>query len=179
MKTSITILTAALLIIFAFGESNVVSAQKLTVEESCGICSLSGDMRSPFRYLLVADNTELQRYVNRENNYSAIVLMEDEAFNEENLKILYCLLKNRYAEKSSIWINVFTDLRAIPTPEEFDRMNLYFNRPKDLVVKHAFLNTRAESITYTIPGSVDSKIVIVADPKSLPSKCDFKDPDKP
>lgn len=168
-----------MLVIFAFGNSSVVSAQKLTVEESCGICTLSGDMRSPFRYLVVADNTELQRYVNRGNNYSAIVLMEDEAFNEENLKILYCLLKSRYAEKSSIWINVFTDFRAVPTPEEFDRMNLYFNRPKDLKVKHAFLNTRAESITYTIPGSVDSKIIIVADPKSLPSKCDFKDRDKP
>lgn len=119
---------------------------------------------SAFRYTIVAETSRVQRFVNSRNDRRDVfVLLDDQAFNENNLRTLLKLLSDRYEEFPWLAASVFTSLEAVPTPEEFDRMGLYGPRPNYKDFKYAFLkrDPRGMTITYQIPGEISSRHIFV------------------
>ena len=116
----------------------------------------SQKFRSPFRYLIVADVTELEKYVNENKEFRVIqVLMDDREFNEKNLRILFELLSTRFNDRPGLMVNVYTSLDQIKTPEEQDHSDL-FNSPVGYDrYKFAVFNRRRnceQEFEYSIPG---------------------------
>lgn len=76
--------------------------------------------RSPFRYIIgfnqVADPSDSdggRRFVE--------VLIDEAAFGEDNLKDLFTLVSHRYPTPKTMYIDVFTSLEDISTPEESEQ----------------------------------------------------------
>lgn len=116
----------------------------------------------PFRYTIVAETSKIQRFVNEgRDSREIVVLMEDAAFVEENLKILFNLLSRRYSDRSGLYVQVHTSLDAIPTPEEFDMMNLYGPLENYRQFKNAFFShdNRGKSVQYEIPGKIKPQYI--------------------
>lgn len=81
--------------------------------------------RSPFRYVIVADVTDLQKYINRgDSTRDLVVLIEENAFNEKNLTELFILLGKRFNDRPALFVHVTTSMEAIRTPEEYDQLSL-------------------------------------------------------
>jgi hypothetical protein len=73
----------------------------------------------------VADTTELQKYINRGSGYrDLVVVLEEKAFNEKNLRELFTLLSKRFDDRPGLFISVTTSLAAVRTPEEYEQMDL-------------------------------------------------------
>jgi len=116
--------------------------------------------KSPFRYVVVRDTSEIQRYVNEPDRASLEVLLDEPAFTEKNLLQLFKLLAERYREPLvHIWL--FTSLDAIRTPEEWDRTNLWGPVENYAKYKYAVFirDGNGERFIYGIPGVIDSKEV--------------------
>jgi hypothetical protein len=80
------------------------------------------DENDEFRYVIIAETSNIQRFVNESKHYrNLIVLIEESGFNESNLKTLFKLLSKRFDDRPGLYVNVITSLEAIPTPEEFDK----------------------------------------------------------
>jgi len=123
--------------------------------------------RSPFRYLIVRDVAELQKFVNKDDKVLSLdVLMEDAAFNERNLTDLFSLLSKRFSEHRSLYIYVFTSMQALRTPEEYDRAPLWGPVEKYKKFKYARFsrNDYGERFEYGIPGRTESGEVIIKRP---------------
>lgn len=122
---------------------------------------LPEEYRSRFRYLIVRDTSEPQFYVNSidKKTLNLDVFLDDCAFTEINLRELFSLLKKRYKTYEYLDISVFTDLKAIRTPEEYDRTGLWGPKPGYKEFKYAIYmkNGYGERYIYTIPGKVSEK----------------------
>ncbi len=73
---------------------------------------------SPFRYIIA--HNEINKLSKKSNvlHRNLIVLMEKDAFTEENLKKLYILVTKRFPKPLSLIVIVETDINEIPTLEE-------------------------------------------------------------
>ena len=69
--------------------------------------------RSPFRYVIASNEID-------DKERGIDVVMERKAFSEQNLKLLYQLLANRFPIPYDMTVFCYTDLEDIPTPEERD-----------------------------------------------------------
>ncbi len=120
--------------------------------------------RSPFRYVIVAGVSDVDKYVNR--NPSSIldleVLIDDAAFNEKNLRYLFKLLSERFPNSKLLTIDVFTTLDAIKTPEEMDHKYLKGPIENYKEYKYAFFYRRPDkcdsNIYYGVPGNDEVNI---------------------
>jgi hypothetical protein len=92
-----------------------LSAQ--TSSSKCGLQQqgIDGRHTSPFRYIIHSNKINKQL-----NNRSVGVLIDKEAFTEDNLRALYELISRRYAKPEWLWIWVSTNLWQLATPEEAD-----------------------------------------------------------
>jgi hypothetical protein len=71
--------------------------------------------RSPFRYAIVRNAVAKAQPIRQVG-----ILMEEEAFTEENLRSVYQLVVKRFPEPYQMDIWVYTSLMDVPTPEEVD-----------------------------------------------------------
>lgn len=127
-----------------------------------------------FRYVIVKGVSEIEEFVNSDpDDLSIEVLMEDRAFSEKNLKILFRLLGDRYKSKKALSIDVFTSLDAILTPEENDRQPLKGPISDYRKYKFAFYvrNGFGERFSYGIPGKQREKCVVIASASDGKSGC--------
>lgn len=134
---------------------------------------ITGDgFRSPFRYVIISGVSELEQYVNENpENTDIEVLMEDRAFNERNLRILFQILSERFKEKSGLSVEVYTSLDAIRTPEENESIDLKGPIDNYEKYKYAFYtrNGYGEHFQYGIPNRVFRKDVFMKAPPSVQS----------
>lgn len=99
------------------------------------------------------------------------VLMEDRAFNERNLRILFQILSERFNEKSGLSVEVYTSLDAIRTPEENENIDLKgpIDNYEDYKYAFYFRNGFGEYFQYGIPNRVFRKDVFMKAPPSVQS----------
>lgn len=80
------------------------------------------DIRSPFRYVIVADDVQFDDAEDEKNQKasgrSVEVLMEDRAFNEKNLRYLFNYLSNYFSYPPYLVVEVHTSLMTLETTEE-------------------------------------------------------------
>lgn len=115
-----------------------------------------------FRYTIVAKTSEIQRFVEKAtNSYDLMILLEPSELNEANLRKLFDLLETRFCDRSRMKAWVFTSLEQVPTPEEFDRMDLYGPRKGFENKGYATLIRYPggeKSISYKVPGASPKSI---------------------
>lgn len=120
---------------------------------------------SPFRYVIVADVTDLQKYINKGPGYrDVVVVMEEKAFNERNLTELFGWLSKRFDDRPGLRVSVTTSMEAVRTPEEYDQISLGGGlNEKRYDFPHAFYshNGYGGQFWYGIPGKIDRKDVIL------------------
>jgi hypothetical protein len=119
---------------------------------------------SPFRYVIVSDVTVLQKAINDNPSLRNVeVLMEDAAFTEPNLIKLSQLLTKRFADRQGLFVQIFTSLDAIRTPEEYDEIGLGGLREDYRNYKYAlFIRDKAgERLVYEIPGVQERKEIVM------------------
>ena len=124
------------------------------------------EFRSPFRYVIIAGASDLEKYVNRFPNESLDleVLLENDAFNEKNLRELFTLLSNRYNSGQGLSIWVYTSLSAVRTPEENEQINLKGPIENYSKFKNAFFfrdGNKNEWFKYSVPNSINEKLVVL------------------
>lgn len=131
-----------------------------------------------FRYTIVAKTSEIQRFVEKAtNSYDLMILLEPSELNEANLRKLFNLLETRFCDRSKMSAWVFTSLEQVPTPEEFDRMDLYGPRKGFENQGYATLIRYPggeKSISYRVPGASQKSISLE---KSSGSTNGCKNPD--
>jgi hypothetical protein len=71
--------------------------------------------RSPFRYAIIGNEVAKARPVRQVG-----ILMEEGAFTEENLRVVYQLIVKRFPKPYQMNVWVYTSLIDVPTPEETD-----------------------------------------------------------
>lgn len=122
------------------------------------------EIRSPFRYVIISGVSDIEKLVNSdEESLDIVVLMEDKAFNEKNLIILFDLLSERFRERPALGVEVYTTLEAIRTPEEYDREDLYGPIENYKKFKWAIYNRNGngEYFSYGMPGLFNEKYVVI------------------
>lgn len=128
--------------------------------------SQNNEFRSPFRYVIVAGVSELEKYVNRFPNeiLHLEVLIEDKAFNEKDLTTLFELLNKRFPPPTVLMIHVYTSLEAIRTPEENENTNLkgpidnYFDYKNALFIRYKDGTKKAH---FSIPNVIMKKAIVI------------------
>jgi hypothetical protein len=110
------------------GQRNKIERKELNKE----IDPLS--FRSSIRYIIIYNEVSKTTYPTR----NVEILMEESAFNEENLKQLFELLDKRFPTPENLFVTVHTSIRTIDTPEERDIGNysLEAGRLTDEINKH-------------------------------------------
>ncbi|MGD9560964.1 MAG: hypothetical protein AB7F88_01945 [Pyrinomonadaceae bacterium] len=134
------------------------------IAQDTGAPTGNTNSRSPFRYIIVSGVSRIEKYANRGPEYYVMdVLMEDSAFNEANLKILFGLLSKRFQDRPGLFVHVFTAMDAIRTPEEYDGTSLWGPVEDYHKYKFAFFtrNGYGESFRYGIPGLVKPTVVTI------------------
>lgn len=153
--------------LFVCSLTTVLVAQKKVPRSTSGKGQSAGEItnsRSPFRYVIVAGVSETEKYANRGPHYYVMdVLMEDQAFKEENLKLLFRLLSDRFTDRPGLFINVFTSLDALRTPEEYDETPLAGPISEYHKYKFAFFSRHpgGESFQYGIPNVLKPTRVVM------------------
>lgn len=147
-----------MLLVTLFGTLNASGQKQDKLSKSASKQpSQSVESDGKFRYVIIADTSEIQQFVNdNRDSRDIVVLMEDAKFNEENLKTLFFLLSKRYSDRTVLFARVYTSLEAIPTPEEYDMMDLYGPVENYRKYKNAYFSRglRGNIIHYEIPGKV-------------------------
>lgn len=77
--------------------------------------------RSPFRYVIVNNEIDSSLGGDVPERRFIEVLMDSRAFSKKNLTILFQLVSERFSSPKLLYINVFTDLEDVETPEERDK----------------------------------------------------------
>lgn len=156
----------ALILIFIVLGIQTLNAQSETTLPG----SETTPFRSPFRYVIVAGVSDLEKYVNRfDDSLSLEVLMEDRSFNERNLRQLFELISKRFPNQKLLSIDVYTTLDAIKTPEENDRSNLKGPIEDYKRFKYAFFYRRPNkcdrntNFLFAEPGQPETNITLKCD----------------
>lgn len=154
--------TTVMVFVLALGSHS--QGQNTTAKDGTKMSKASAQSCEEFRYVIIAETSAIQRFVNKgPESRDIVVLMQEDAFNEENLKKLFFMLSERYKDRPRLYARVFTTLAAIPTPEEYDRMNLYGPLENFRQFKNAYFSRddRGNIIRYEIPGRVDLKQIFL------------------
>lgn len=77
--------------------------------------------RSPFRYIIASDKIDPKLTPTDEERRFVEVLMKRSSFNVRNLTVLFELLSKRFPFPNTLYVEVYTDLEDIQTPEERER----------------------------------------------------------
>lgn len=85
------------------------------------------NFRSSFRYIIFSNLTEKELELDIPQRRLEI-LMDEKAFNEKNLKLLFALLKKRFPLPIPLEIKVHTSLATIETPEEEETVSDHTSR---------------------------------------------------
>lgn len=145
------------LIVFAFCFIGLGQERNETATMNTGL-----DDSPKFRYTIVAKTSEIQRFVEKAtNSYDLMILLELSELNEANLRKLFDLLDKRFCDKPMMYAWVFTSLEQVPTPEEFDRMDLYGPRKGFENKGYATLIRYPggeKSISFKVPGASPKSI---------------------
>ena len=144
-----------------FAASSIVAGQA-SHNRSNSKMSRSDNYRAPFRYVIVEGVSKLEKYVNDDpDNLYFEVLMEDQAYTEKNLILLFRMLSARFVERPGLSIYVYTSLSAIRTPEENEDIDLLGPVENYENYKYASFNRNGygEYFDYGIPGKVRHKLV--------------------
>lgn len=80
--------------------------------------SQNSNQTSNFRYIIAYNDINKLSEKSNVLHRNLMILMEKDAFNEENLKKLYVRVTNRFPKPFSLIVVVFTDIAELPTPEE-------------------------------------------------------------
>ena len=122
------------------------------------------ELRSPFRYVIVNGVSEIEKYINRfpDESLDLEVLLEDKAFNEENLRTLFELLSKRYDSTPNLTVWVYTSLDAVRTPDENDRLNLKGPIDNYFKYKYAYFwrNLKTEGFDYSFPNLTKKTVIL-------------------
>ncbi len=78
------------------------------------------EFRSPFRYVIVSNKLDPAVSQKDETRRFVEVLLDKKSFSKENLILLFRLISTRFPKESILFVNVYTDLEDIETPEERD-----------------------------------------------------------
>ncbi|MCW5971460.1 MAG: hypothetical protein KIT57_23375 [Blastocatellales bacterium] len=74
--------------------------------------------RSPFRYVIVSNSISGEESDPNDDARHVDVLLDDRAFSETNLKMLFKLLSGRFPLPKVLDVRVYTNLEDVETPEE-------------------------------------------------------------
>lgn len=74
--------------------------------------------RSPFRYVIVSDNVSGEESDPNDDARHVDVLLDDRAFSETNLRLLFKLVSERFPAPQMLDVRVYTNLEDVETPEE-------------------------------------------------------------
>jgi hypothetical protein len=74
--------------------------------------------RSPFRYVIVSNQFDPALGKGDKNRRFVEVLLDGKSFSKENLIALFKLVSKRFPKPNLLFVNVFTSLEDIETPEE-------------------------------------------------------------
>ena len=120
---------------------------------------------SPFRYVIVADVTDLQKYINEGScSRDVVVVMEGKAFNEKNLTELFRLLSKRFDDRPALYVSVTTSMDTVRTPEEYDQIDLgggLNEKRGDFPYSFYSRNGYGEQFWYSIPKKINRKVVVL------------------
>ncbi|MCW5971677.1 MAG: hypothetical protein KIT57_24495 [Blastocatellales bacterium] len=133
--------------------------------------------KSPFRYIIV--NNVVSEAFNTDpatGRRNVLVLLDDIAFTEENLRTLFNLVMARFPMPQALGIIVCTSLEDIKTPEEAD-MPIVRGAPpspENYYKAYFFRDTKGnEWFTYNpTPPSPDSTVVVMKGKSPYPPKKD-------
>jgi hypothetical protein len=111
MKQKMVIVTYLLIIMFA--DVSVLSQETSPADKNT-------KYRSPFRYVIVANEVEPAINKNDEARRTVTTLLDKKSFSKENLVTLFRLVSKRFPRPKLLYIHVYTDLADVETPEEAD-----------------------------------------------------------
>jgi len=80
----------------------------------------TNNFRSPFRYVIVSNKIDPPVNKKDEKRRFVEVLLDKKAFTKENLITLFQLVSKRFPKPSVLFVNVYTDLEDVETPDERD-----------------------------------------------------------
>ncbi len=72
----------------------------------------------PFRYVILDNNIDPSLGKDDPERRFVEVLMESKAFSRKNLITLFHLISKRFPKPTLLYVNIFTDLEDVATPEE-------------------------------------------------------------
>ena len=111
----------------------------------------SEEFRSPFRYAIVSNKIDPAISRKDETRRFVEVLLDGKSFSKENLITLLKLVSKRYPKPHLLYVNVFTSLEDVETPEEREQSkisgsdNSSASNQSDLAV---FIRTKEKSFFY-------------------------------
>jgi hypothetical protein len=103
------------------------------------------------------------------------VLMDQQSFNETNLKDIFRSVSGRFPKPAQLSITVFTSLQQLPTPEEQDYMmrvpedSLPFFANVDRFPSANYSRLRGqEKFDYSMGNGDQKRTVVISDKKTAP-----------
>lgn len=87
--------------------------------------------RSPFRYVIIENKIDPKMGAGDEDRRVVEVVMDAKSFSRNNLITLFNLISERFPKPRLTYINVFTDLNDVETPEERDQPKISERDTKD------------------------------------------------
>ncbi|MGE0104127.1 MAG: hypothetical protein AB7H86_17170 [Blastocatellales bacterium] len=75
--------------------------------------------KSEFRYIIYSNEVDDTGRA-KDTRRVIKILLDEKAFSEQTLKTLFYLLSKRYSDPDWLEVEVYTNLKQIPTPEEND-----------------------------------------------------------
>lgn len=162
MKTILSVVICTSFIILA-------GSQAANVKQVFYYLEQERPLRSPFRYIIVRNLTNSEEYKsNPRSGYRKVeVYMDDKAFSEDKLRILFKLISTRFPTPFVLHVSVLTNLEDVRTPEEND-MGAIFETPanasEDKYHKAYFLRDLSGNEWFTYnpsPPSRETKLVVI------------------
>lgn len=117
IRTAVLVALCAPLLVIVFGVVRGVNSHNLSETMQ----KRPERFRSPFRYAIVGNEIvnptghpdDAFRYV--------VVLLDEKAFSEGTLKNLFKLVSARFPTPSRLYVQVYTSLEQVETPEEYEQ----------------------------------------------------------
>ncbi len=129
MKNFTTLLFSSGLIFFF--SLNILAQQETSLEKSRRMTEESSYL-SPIRYVIVYNDIFQLAFDERRIE----ILMEENQYNEENLRKIFDLVKARFPSPIALSIEIHTSLKTIETPEEREKADSSRGRFPDETAKY-------------------------------------------